>query len=46
MTRNVSVMSIRIEVVTARRAAELLNKNKSWKNQNDFVVLQLKLKVF
>jgi len=29
MTRNVSVMSIRIEVVTARRAAELLNKNKS-----------------
>jgi len=35
VARNGSVMRICIEVATVRRAAELLNKNKSWKNQND-----------
>jgi len=37
VARNGSVMRICIEVATVRRAAELLNKNKSWKNQNDFM---------
>jgi len=37
MTRNGSAMRVRIEGAAARRTAELLNKNKSRKNRNDFM---------
>jgi len=30
-------MRIRIEVATAPRTGELLDKNKAWKNRNDLV---------